>query len=207
MPGRSPWSPWARPGNHKVRLVRMEAFPTAAAPVNLHTAVCGGLLGVPIFPAFVGGPGMGGGRGTSRPRFGSFLRTSRGRHALPEGRRQTRVTGEAVQCRSMPVEGRRGLRPDLSPSECLDGPPGPPGPGLETTKCGWYVGGLPDGCCACEFAHSRLWWPSGCAYFSSICWRPWHGRRSWHVSPPTRLFPAYQQGQARPSRGREGRHG
>ena len=63
----------------------LEAFPTAAAPENLHTAVCGGLLGVPIFPAFVGGPGMGGGRGTSGPRFASFLRTGRGRDALPEG--------------------------------------------------------------------------------------------------------------------------
>ena len=63
----------------------LEAFPRAAAPENLHTAVCGPLLGLPIFPAFVGGPGTGGGRGTSRPGQGFVLRTTRGRSALLQG--------------------------------------------------------------------------------------------------------------------------
>ena len=63
----------------------LEAFPRAAAPENLHTAVCGPLLGLPIFPAFVGGPGSGGGRGTSRPGQGFVLRTTRGRSALLQG--------------------------------------------------------------------------------------------------------------------------
>ena len=126
------WTPQSAVGTY-------EAFPRAAALGNLHTSVCGPLLGVPIFPAFVGGPGMGGGRGTSWPRFGYFMRTLRGRDVPRKADRQTRVTGEAGQCSSMLVEGCRSLTPDLRLSERLSGPPAPPGPGLDTTKCRWHV--------------------------------------------------------------------
>ncbi len=89
----------------------MEAFPRGAALENLHTAVFGPLLGVPIFPAFVGGPGMGGGRGTSRPRIGSFVPTSRGRDALPEG--DEADTGD-LEGRAMP---QHALRRDVGASD------------------------------------------------------------------------------------------
>ena len=66
-------------------LVCNSSFPKKKKKMNLRTASCGPPLGLPVSPAFFGGPASGGRRGKSRPGQGFVLRTTKGRPAPLRG--------------------------------------------------------------------------------------------------------------------------